>query len=382
MKRLLVLVAISSLAVGCKKKKPEENPMPAPAAGSGSAMGSGSGSAGSGSAATKPLTADDLSKRFEQCWSYFDDGKWDDFKGCYAADATYEMPGGPFPTITGNQAIVDAVKQWKVTFPDLKGENQLELISGHTIIAVTLITGTMEGPMKTPMGEMPPTKNKIGMYTTQVLDLDDAGGGQATHEAEYVDLATMMGQMKPDPKMPVRAVMDKLPMPKEVVVTKDDDKEKANVAVVNKLAEAFNGHKLKELGDVLADDVTWSEQPAPKDWDKKTVLANAPQLWKGFSDIKLVTDKTWAAGDYVATVGATEGTNDGDVAMMHIKKTGKKIHLPFLSIVKVENGKVKANWIFDQALGLMQQLGLMPPAAPAAPAAPAGSGSGSAAPKK
>jgi ketosteroid isomerase-like protein len=363
MKRVLVLVAISSLAVGCKKKKPEENPMPAPAPGSGSETGSATGSAGSGSAAPKALTGDDLSKRFEQCWSYFNDSKWDDFKSCYAADATYEMPGSPMPNVTGNQAIVDSVKQWKTTFPDVKGDTQLELINGHTIVAVTLITGTMEGALKTPMGELPPTKNKIGLYTTQVLDLTDAGGGQATHEAEYVDLATMMGQMKPDPKMPVRPVMDKLPMAKEVVIAKDDDKEKANLEVVKKLEDAFNGHKLKELGDVLADDAKWSEQPAPADWDKKTTLANAPQLWKGFSDLKLVVDKTWAAGDYVATVGAIEGTNDGDVAMMHIKKTGKKIHLPFLSIIKVENGKVKANWIFDQALGLAQQLGLTPPAA-------------------
>ena len=174
MNKLTVVVAISALACGCRKKKPEEAPMPPPS--EPTAAGSGSGSAGSGSAASaKPPTGDEMSKRFEQCWSYFNDAKWEDFKSCYAADAVYEMPGGPFPPINGNGPIVDNLKPYKVTFPDETGATQLELVSGHTIVAVTLLHGTMQAAMKTPMGDIPATKNAIGLYTTQVVEVNDAG---------------------------------------------------------------------------------------------------------------------------------------------------------------------------------------------------------------
>jgi len=364
MKRGLVFVAIAALGSGCgggcgKRKKPEEALMPPQP----SEMPAGSGSAGSGSAA-KPLTGDEIAKRFEQCWAFFGDAKWDDFKSCYGPDAMYEMPGGPFPPVHGNAAILDYVKTYKATFPDLKGENQLELISGHTIVAVTLLEGTMTGAMKTPTGDLAATKNKIGLFTSQVIDVSDAG--QATHEWEFVDFATMLGQMKANPK--VRAAVDKLPMPKQVVIAKDDDKEKANLAAAKKVMDAFNAHDAKAFGELLADDAVWSDQTAAKDQDKKQMLSTAQAFWKSFSDVKLVADKQWAAGDYVATVGTLQGTNDGDLADMHVKKTGKKVSLPYLEIEQYEGGKQKRAWLFDQSMAFAQQLGLTPPAPAPAPA--------------
>lgn len=366
MNKIVILATTVALAsFGCKKKKPEEAVAPgsdmgsAPAgsgSGSGSAMAAGSGSA----AAAKPMTAEDMSKRFEQCWGYFNDAKWDDFKGCYAADGVDEAPGAPMPPATGPDAIGAFVKGFKDAFPDMKGEHVLELVSGHNLVAVNLITGTNDGPFKTPMGEMPPTKKKIGLMMAQVFEFDDTG--HAKHEWAYFDLATMMGQIKPDPKMPpVRPVMDKTPMAKEVVVAKDDAKEKANVETSKKAAEAFSKHDAKAFGDVVADDVKWSEQQMAKDWDKKEIETNLGALWKGFSDAKITIEKSIAAGDYTANVGRLEATNDGDLPMMHIKKTGKKVDVPFLIVFKIDNGKIKNAWLFEQGIALAGQLGLLPP---------------------
>jgi ketosteroid isomerase-like protein len=360
MKSLLALFAISAAGCGgCNKKKPEEALMPrtAPAA----PAGSGSGAA---AAPAPKLTADDLSKHFEHCWGSFNDGKWDDFKSCYADDAVATVPGSPIQDMAGAAAIVGNAKQFKTTFPDMHGEPQLELVTGHTIVGVTLLTGTMTGELKP---AMPATNNKIGIYFAQVIDLDDRGRG--THEADFYDLATLLGQMKPDPKRPVRAAIDKPAMPKEVVIAKDDDKEKANLAAVKKMMDAFSAHDAKAYGELLADDVQWSEQAAPKDLDKKTTIAHAQAFWKGFSDAKLTADKQWAAGDYVATLGTLDATNDGDVPEMHNQKKGKKVHVPFLALARLEGGKVKAHWLYDQAIALEMQLGLTsPPLAAPTPA--------------
>jgi ketosteroid isomerase-like protein len=364
MKSVLACVAISVLAGGCgggcNKKKPEEAPMPKPAA----PAPAGSGSA----AAPKPITADDLSKRFEQCWTFFNNAKWDDFKACYADNATFDVPGSPLPPITGNAGILDNAKKFAATFPDMRGEPQLELISGHTVVGISLLTGTMTGDLTAPMA-IPATKNKVGLLLGQVVTLDDQA--RATSESEFYDLATLLGQIKPDPKHPVRAVADKA-LPKEIVIATDSEQEKANLATTQKIMEAFSAHDAKAFGEFLADDVTWSEAANAKDTGRKETIVNAQAFWKGFSDAKLKADKQWAAQNYVATVGELDATNDGDLPAMGIKKTGKAIRVPFLAIAKLDGGKVKRFWLFDQSIAFATQLGLMPPpAAPPVPAPPA-----------
>jgi predicted ester cyclase len=374
MKSVLALLAISAAGCGggCNKKKPEEDLMPAPPAPA-ATTGSGSGSA----AAPPKLTAEDVAKRFDQCWRFFNDSKWDDFKTCYADGAVASLPGAPIPDMNGAAAIVDNAKQLKATFPDMHGEPWLELVSDHTLIGVTLLTGTMTGDFKGPIA-MPATKNKIGLLVGQVIELD--GGARAIHEADFYDLQTLLGQMKPDPKRPVRPIIDdRLPMPKEVLVTKDVKEEKANLATATMMMNAFSAHDAKIFGELLADDVRWIAQSEPKDLDKKGAVANAQALWKGFSDVRMTADKQWAAGDYVATVGAFDATNDGDVPEMHLKKTGKKVHIPFLAITRLEGGKIKALWLNDQALAMETQLGLTTPA-PAPPPTPAAPGSAAPAP--
>ena len=55
------------------------------------------------------------------------------------------------------------------------------------------------------------------------------------------------------------------------------------------------------------------------------------------------------------------GTNDGDVPMMKLKKTGKPIDVTFLEIDKVKDGKVTNAWLFYDNMAFASQLGLMPP---------------------
>ena len=380
-KMMLVAALVGAVGFGCTKKKKEEG-TGGPTMGSGSSMAMGSGSAGmamgSGSAAApaKPMTADELAKRVDQCWGYYNDAKWDDFKNCYTADAIGETPGAGRPALNGNAAIVDDVKAYKTAIPDDKGEVFFELVSGHNMVVVANTIGTNSGPLKMGPTEMPPSGKKVGSLFAQVLDMTD--DGKVKHEWDFFDMGTMMGQMKPDPKHAVRAPMDKAPMAKEVVVAKDDAGEKANMETAKKAAEAFSKHDAKAFGDFLADDVVWSEQPMPKDENKKETLANAQAFWKAFSDVKIVPGQVWAGGDYVAALANMEGTNDGDLPMMGLKKTGKKISIPHLAIFKIKDGKIHNAWIFDQGMGFMMQLGLMP----AMDGAGAGSGSAAKAPDK
>ena len=360
----VVLVATLGLGSGCSKKKPEEGLEPAPpppAAGS--------------AAPAKPFTAEDAIKRVEECWGFWNALKYDDFKGCFTDDSTSEAPGLGMPPVHGAAAIVNGTKMLRTALPDLKGEFQLELINGHNVAYVVLLSGTQTAPLAGPMGTIPVTNKKVGILVAQTVEMDDTG--HAKRELDYFDMATLLGQLGPAKDHPARAAIDKLPMPKEVVIARGDDREKANLVAAQAMTDAFNKHDAKAFADSLTDDAVWSEQPEAKDWDKKETVAQATAAWKAFSDLKINPSSSWAAGDYVVVVATMEGTNDAPMPAMGIKaKTGKKIDVPFVSIQKLDKGKVKQTWIFDQGLAFATQLGLLPPPPPAGTMAP-GAGSAS-----
>jgi steroid delta-isomerase-like uncharacterized protein len=351
MKTIVMLIAATTFAAGCKKTS---EPPPAPASGSAVAMvGSGSATA---VAAPKLPTGDDLVKRYHDCSTDWVSGKWDDLKSCYASDAVWEAPGTKMGPINGAAAIVELDKSFRMAFPNEHAESQLVLVNGKKIVAVALMTGKQTGTLKLPSHDLPATNNQFGVYAARVLATDDTGN--ITHESSFEDIATMLGQLKPKPDHPVRPVVAKLTMPEQVAIAKGDAHEKANLASFQQMSDAFNKHDLKAFSAVLADNVVWSEQAMSKDQSKKDLATSTPEMWKAFSDLKLTVGDAWAAGDYVAATETFEGTNDGDLPSMHLKKTGKKVSLPFLAIHKLDAGKVTAAWIFYEGGGFARQLGV------------------------
>jgi len=212
--------------------------------------------------------------------------------------------------------------------------------------------------MKTPQGDLPPTKKKFSMVIGHEVDFDPSGT-MATREIAYGDVGTMMAQLGVV-KMPARPIAKAWAKSTEVVIAKNDDAEKANVDAVNAWIDTFNKHDLKAFGAGLAKKLVWSDYGEPKDLDTKGTIADTKSFWAGFSDVKITPDNVWGAGDYVVVNGTMSGTNDGNVPAMHLKKTGKSFSSPFLQIVKVESGKVSRSWIFYQTMGMAAQLGLIP----------------------
>ena len=339
-------------------------------------MGSGSGSdmamgAGSASAVeTKPApppppppkTIEEDVARYQECFGFFNDAKWDDFKKCWSADGVSEAPGSNMPPNQGPDAIVGFLQAERGAFPDEHGDLQLVLANGNHLVGVVLITGTNNGPMKTPMGDMPATKKKIGFLFAHQIEFNPQG--EASHEWAFADSATMMAQLGAS-KMPARKAMTKGAASPEIVIAKNDDAEKANVAAFQAAVDAFNKQDAKEFGDTLDKKVMWSDQGEAKDVDQKGAVKDAQGFWKGFSDVKISPDAMWGAGDYVVMTGTIGGTNDGDIPAMKMKKTGKSFTSPFLHVVKVAGGKITKSWIFYDSMSMAAQLGMLPAPKPA-----------------
>jgi hypothetical protein len=238
------------------------------------------------------------------------------------------------------------------------------------------LTGTNTGPMRAPTGDLPATNKKIGVSLAIVSQLDDQG--RAKHESIYFDNQTLLAQlgMIPAPAAGVRAIPDVTPALATALISKDDAGEKANRDVVVRFADALTKHDATGAGELLADDVVWSELALPKDLDRKGVLAQEQALWQGFSKLKtqLARSSIWTAGDYVVAVETIEGWNDGDLPMWKLAKSNRLLSLPALGVYKIATGKIKRAWLFYETFSRDQQLGLGLAAAPASagPPVPAG----------
>ncbi len=64
-------------------------------------------------------------------------------------------------------------------------------------------------------------------------------------------------------------------------------------------------------------------------------------------------------GDKVAARWTATGTHKG--AMMGIPPTGKQVTITGMGYIRCESGKIVEDWTLHDALGMMQQLGVLPP---------------------
>lgn len=78
-----------------------------------------------------------------------------------------------------------------------------------------------------------------------------------------------------------------------------------------------------------------------------------------FEDLNVTVEDMVAEGDKVAVRFTAHGTHNG--AFMGLPPTGKPIAMTGMEIFRIENGRIAELWGEANLLGLMQQLGILPP---------------------
>ncbi len=79
----------------------------------------------------------------------------------------------------------------------------------------------------------------------------------------------------------------------------------------------------------------------------------------GFSDVHFTIDDMVAQDDIVATLVHGEGTNDGP--FMGMPPSGKHARWRSVGFFRVRDGKIVEHWGIPDLLGLLIQLGVIPP---------------------
>src|SRR2546422_858837 len=89
---------------------------------------------------------------------------------------------------------------------------------------------------------------------------------------------------------------------------------------------------------------------------KENVVMDGVTLENQLGLLKMAASSMWAAGDYVVIAGTSDGTNDGDLPAVKLKKTGKKVSAPYIEIDRLRDDKIKEVWFFMDNANFISQL--------------------------
>jgi len=133
-----------------------------------------------------------------------------------------------------------------------------------------------------------------------------------------------------------------------------------NKAIVRRLfTELWNNGNLLVADELFAPNYAHYDPPTPDfgrgpDSEKK----RAALYRTAFPDLHLTIEDVIAEGETVMTRWSCRGTHKGD--LNGIAPTGKHITITGLTVARVSNGKIVEGYVNWDALGLMQQLGVVP----------------------
>ena len=136
--------------------------------------------------------------------------------------------------------------------------------------------------------------------------------------------------------------------------------EQQNKQVVRRFFEALNRQDTERMDQLVSSNdysLHFSGMP-PMDWNgsKKEFLM---PLAKAFPDLHRNIVDMVAEGDKVAVSVNVTGTYKGE--FQGIPATGKQVSFTAMDMLTISDGKITEEWATADMMGLMQQIGAIPP---------------------
>ncbi len=136
-----------------------------------------------------------------------------------------------------------------------------------------------------------------------------------------------------------------------------------NKALVRRLIEeAWNEGKLAVIDELLSPDYVLHIPFPGAASDREGYKQAVAMHHTAFAGFRLMIEDTVAEGDKVVIRWTIRGTHKGEY--MGIAPTGKPVTYTGISIRRIEGGKIVEEWLELDMLGLMQQMGVVPPPGP------------------
>ncbi len=123
--------------------------------------------------------------------------------------------------------------------------------------------------------------------------------------------------------------------------------------------EVVNKGKLDAIHDLVATNYVWHDAPPGLPSGTEGLKQFFAMHSAAFPDWHSTIDDLIAEGDKVTQRFTGRGTHKGE--FMGIAPTGKQVTLTGILIYRIAGGKIVEEWLNVDELGMMQQLGVVPP---------------------
>ena len=132
-----------------------------------------------------------------------------------------------------------------------------------------------------------------------------------------------------------------------------------NREVVRREVAFWNGHDAEAAGEVYAENYVGHDPAGTHAGSLEQLKQSAAAVFAAFPNMSLTADDVIVEGDMAAKRWTVRGTHTGE--WMGIPATGKEIVTTGNNVFRIVDGKIAECWAESDALGMMQQLGVIPP---------------------
>jgi steroid delta-isomerase-like uncharacterized protein len=132
----------------------------------------------------------------------------------------------------------------------------------------------------------------------------------------------------------------------------------ANKAIFRRFAEGINQGNMQGLNELFSTNVVLHDPTNPRVRNLEDYKELHTGLRAAFPDAHFSIEDVIAEGDKVACRFTFHGTHTG--SWRGAPPTGKPVIFTGIEILRIAGGKIVERWVNTDALGLRQQLGLIP----------------------
>ena len=133
-----------------------------------------------------------------------------------------------------------------------------------------------------------------------------------------------------------------------------------NKAVVRRfLDEIFGEGNLELVDELFAPDYALHDPAVPGEVGGPEGIKQYVSMYRSaYPDTHFTIEAQISEGDYVVTRWKGQGTHQGE--LLGIAPTGKLVTVTGIEVDRVSGGRIEETWVNYDALGMMQQLGVIP----------------------
>ncbi len=125
------------------------------------------------------------------------------------------------------------------------------------------------------------------------------------------------------------------------------------------IEELFNAGNLEVADEIFAEDHVHHDPAMPEEGHGIEHFKEFASMYRSaFPDVHIEIEDQIAEGDKVASRWVARGTHEGE--LMGIEPTGNRVRVAGTTIDRIAEGQIAETWDNYDALGMMQQLGVIP----------------------